>query len=179
MVRTGPTIHASAVLIGPHAVLIRGSAGAGKSRLALNLIQSAPHGPLKLARLVADDRVHVQAAHARLVARPPAAIAGLLEIRGIGIRQLPYEPLAVVSWVVDLGEAGTSRMPDSAAITTNIEGIELPRLAVAPGCDPFPMVLAVLTSGSVLAMAAYLDRARSGRRESQSLTTAGLRARSG
>jgi HPr kinase/phosphorylase len=179
MARIGPTIHASAVLIGAHAILIRGPTGSGKSRLALNLIQSVAHGPLAFVRLVADDRVHVQAAHGRLVARAPVAIAGLLEIRGIGIQHLPYEPVAAVSWVVDLGEAGTQRMPDGAAMTANIEGIELPRLAVAPGRDPFPMVLAVLTSGSVSAMTACPDHARSGSRESQSTVTAGLRARSG
>jgi len=154
-VSAGPTIHASAVLVGAHAILIRGPAGSGKSRLALNLIQSVPRGGLAFVRLVADDRVHVQAAHARLIARPPAAVAGLLEIRGIGIRQLPYEPMAAVSWVIDLGEAGAQRMPVGAAIATNIEGIRLPRLAVAPGCDPFPMVLAVLTSSPLSAMAAY------------------------
>jgi len=144
-VNTSPTIHASVVLVGAHAVLIRGPAGAGKSRLVLNLIQAAPHGPLTFARLVADDRVHVEACHSRLIARPPATLAGLLEVRGLGIRQLPYEPAAAVSWVVDLGAATSMRMPEGAAARAIIEGVPLPRLAVAPGCDPFPVVLAALT----------------------------------
>jgi HPr kinase/phosphorylase len=144
-VNVSPTIHASVVLVGARAVLIRGPAGTGKSRLVLNLIQAASHGPLIFARLVADDRVHVEASHGRLIARPPAALAGLLEVRGLGIRELPYEPMAAVSWVVDLEAAASLRMPEGAATQAIIEGVPLPRLAVAPGCDPFPAVLAALT----------------------------------
>src|SRR5674476_414176 len=51
------TIHASAVLIGPKAALIRGPAGSGKSQLVWDLLQSA----LPFTRLVADDRAHVEA----------------------------------------------------------------------------------------------------------------------
>jgi HPr kinase/phosphorylase len=144
-VNFGPTIHASAVLAGAHAILIRGPSGAGKSRLALAFIQ-ARHcdGVLLFTRLVADDRVDVAAAHGRLLARPAPALAGLLEVRGIGIIRLPHEPVAVVSLVVDLD--GGERMPDAAATRTCIEGIWLPRLAAAPG-NPFPAVLAALTSG--------------------------------
>ena len=110
-----PTIHASALLVGARAILVRGPAGAGKSRLVLNLLHATANGSLAFARLVADDRVHVVSAHGRLIARPPAALAGLLEVRGLGIRQLPYEPVAAVSWVVDLGTATSVRMPDGAA----------------------------------------------------------------
>jgi HPr kinase/phosphorylase len=138
------TIHASAVLIGAGAVLIRGPAGAGKSRLAFDFIQAGANGRLAFARLVADDRVYVAAAHGRLIARPPPSLAGLIEIRGIGIRRLPHEPLAVVRLVVDLG-AAAERMPQAAAMETLIDGIRLPRLAVAPGADAFSLVLAALT----------------------------------
>ena len=141
-----PTIHASAVLTGARAVLIRGPAGAGKSRLALNLIQAASRGQLVFARLVADDRVHIEAAHGRLIARPPTALAGLLEVRGFGITQLPYEPVAVVSWVVDLGSAAPMRMPDDEAERALVAGVRIRRLSVAPHCDPVPMVLAAVTS---------------------------------
>ena len=54
-----PTIHACAVLVGARAFLIRGPAGAGKSRLALELIQAAGTDRLAFVRLIADDRVHV------------------------------------------------------------------------------------------------------------------------
>jgi HPr kinase/phosphorylase len=141
-----PTIHASAVLVGARAVLIRGPANSGKSRLALNLIQAASNGQLIFARLVADDRVHVEAAHDRLIARPPAALAGLLEVRGLGIWRLPYEPIAVVSWVVDLDVAEPMRIPDDTAAHAVVAGIRLRRLAVAPGRDPVPMVLVAVES---------------------------------
>jgi HPr kinase/phosphorylase len=144
-VSAAPTIHASAVLVGARAVLIRGPAGSGKSRLALDLIQAASRGALTFARLVADDRVHVTSAHGRLVARSPAALAGYLEVRGLGIRALPHEPMAVVSWVVDLDDATSMRLPTDAAMRTEIEGVTLPRLAVAPGCAPLPLLLAALT----------------------------------
>jgi serine kinase of HPr protein (carbohydrate metabolism regulator) len=144
----GATIHASAVLVGARAVLIRGPSGSGKSRLALDLVQAAARGALRFARLVADDRVHAQAVHGRLLVRPPQALAGLMEIRGLGLKTLPYEPLAVVGQVVDLGDPEAQRLPEPAARTATIEGITLPRLGVAPGHDPFPLVLAALTCGS-------------------------------
>jgi HPr kinase/phosphorylase len=137
-----PTIHACAVLVGARAVLIRGPAGAGKSRLALKLIQAAGTDRLAFVRLIADDRVHVAAAHGRLIAQAPANLAGLLEIRGVGIRRLPHEPMAVVGLVVDLATA-TERMPQAAE--TEIEGVRLPRLAVAREADAFSLVLAGLT----------------------------------
>lgn len=150
-----PTIHASVVLVGARAVLIRGPAGSGKSRLVLNLIQAASNGPLIFARLVADDRVLVRAVHDRLIAQPPAALAGFLEVRGLGIQQLQYEPMAVVSWVVDLDVATPMRMPDSADTQTVIAGVKIPRLAVARGCDPIPIVLAAVTSFHFLSAAAH------------------------
>jgi HPr kinase/phosphorylase len=138
------TIHASAVLVGAGAILIRGPAGIGKSRLALELIRAAADGRLGFGRLVADDRVFVTASHGRLIARAPPQLAGLLEIRGIGIRRLPFEPMAVVRLVVDLA-AETERMPVASAFEAEIGGLRLPRLAVAPGADPLFMVLAALT----------------------------------
>ncbi|MGZ3349538.1 MAG: serine kinase, partial [Xanthobacteraceae bacterium] len=73
-----PTVHASAVLAGARAVLIRGPAGAGKSRLALALIDAAQAGLLPFARLVGDDRVHLEPHHGRLVVRPAPPLAGLI-----------------------------------------------------------------------------------------------------
>jgi serine kinase of HPr protein (carbohydrate metabolism regulator) len=142
------TVHASAVLIGAHAVLIRGPAGSGKSRLALALIGAAPSRALPFARLVGDDRVHLEAGHGRLLVRPHAALAGLIEVRGLGIRRLPYEPLAAVGLVVDLADAGAERLPAAAAQSAEIAGIRLPRLAVAAGDNPLPAVLALLATAA-------------------------------
>jgi HPr kinase/phosphorylase len=139
-----PTIHASAVLIGAHAVLIQGPAGSGKSRLALALLQAVDRGALPFARLVGDDRVHIEAAHGRLLVRPAQALAGLIEVRGLGIRRVPYEPLAAVGMVVELGQAEAGRLPDPGSQQAEIAGIRLPRLAVAASIDPLPLMLALL-----------------------------------
>ncbi len=140
-----PSIHASCVLVGARAVLIRGPSGAGKSRLAWRLIQAERRGDVAFARLVSDDRTLVSAAHGRLVARPAAPLAGMIELRGIGIRHVPYEPMAVVGLVVDLA-AASDRMPGSDVAT--VAGVELPRLAVAPDRDPFPLVLAAVAGAA-------------------------------
>jgi serine kinase of HPr protein (carbohydrate metabolism regulator) len=138
------TVHASAVLVGSHAALIRGPAGSGKSRLALDLLHASQAGLLTFARLVADDRVYLAACHGRLLARAPEPIAGLLEVWGLGMRQVPYEQTAVVGLVVDLAGAGAARMPARAERETTIAGIKLPRLAVAAGADALLQVLAYL-----------------------------------
>jgi HPr kinase/phosphorylase len=143
------TVHASAVLAGRRAVLIRGPAGAGKSRLALALIQAADCGLISFARLVGDDRIELAVAHGRLLARPPQALAGLIEVRGLGIRRLDYEPVAVIGLVVDLAVAEAERLPEAAAEEIEVAGIKLPRLAIGPGSDPLPAVLArLLTAGA-------------------------------
>jgi serine kinase of HPr protein (carbohydrate metabolism regulator) len=138
------TVHASAVLVGARAVLIRGPSGAGKSRLAFQLIQGAGGGGMLFTRLVGDDRVHLESAAGRLVVRPAEALAGLIELRGAGIQRLPYEPRAVVGLVVDLDAADAQRLPERH--TVEIEGVALPRLAVAAGAAALPAVLALLTS---------------------------------
>ena len=141
-----PTIHASAVLVGARAVLICGPSGAGKSRLALALIAAAEAGGLAFARLVADDRCRLEPRHGRLLVRPAAELTGLIEVRGLGIRRLPFEPLAVVGLVVDLAAADGDRLPEGASQHVTLQGIEVARLAVAPGIEPFPLVLAALAT---------------------------------
>lgn len=136
-----PTIHASAVLVGARAVLIRGPSGSGKSALAVALLRAADEGRLRFARLVADDRAHVEPAHGRLLVRPAPVLAGLVEIRGIGVRNIPYEPVAVIGLVVDLAAADAARMPMACEAEADLEGIRLPRLAVAAGVDPLVPVL--------------------------------------
>jgi HPr kinase/phosphorylase len=146
MVPPAPTIHASAVLVGPRALLIRGPSGSGKSRLALTLIELARSGSLPFVRLVADDRVHLEARHGRLVARPAETLAGLIEVRGVGLMRLSYEASAVVGLVVDLADADTQRLPEGTSRRTKIEGIELPRLAVACEAMALPAVFALINS---------------------------------
>ncbi len=141
-----PSVHASAVLVGARAVLIRGPSGAGKSRLALALLRAAEAGQLPFAMLVADDRSQLEPRHGRLLVRPAAELTGLIEVHGLGIRRLPHEPVAVVGLVVDLAAADGERLPAHASERVTLDGIELTRLAVAGGADPVPLVLAALTT---------------------------------
>ena len=142
------TIHASAVLVGPKAVLIRRPSGCGKSRLAWELLVAATQGLLPFARLVADDRAYLENRAGRLVVRPAQALAGMIEIRGLGIRKVEVEPLAVIGLVVDLDAADVARHPEKAAATAVIDGIALPRLGVAAGEDGLPLVLAAVRTPS-------------------------------
>jgi serine kinase of HPr protein (carbohydrate metabolism regulator) len=148
MASASPSVHASAVLAGARAVLIRGAAGTGKSRLALALIGAAQTGLLRFALLVGDDRVHLEAWHGRLLVRPTAALAGLIEVRGIGIRRLDHEPRAIVGLVVDLAAEDAERLPTFGEHV--ISGIRLPRLAIAPGWEPLqPLIAALATTSDI------------------------------
>jgi HPr kinase/phosphorylase len=109
-------VHASAVAIAGRAILILGGAGSGKSALALALTGRG-------ADLVADDRVSLLRKGRALVVRPPAAIAGLVEARGLGILRLPAAPEAVAVLAVDLDRPHSARMPQRETIA--YLGVEL------------------------------------------------------
>ena len=123
-------IHASAVVLEGGAVMIRGRAGAGKTHLALALIDRWQQQG-RLARLLADDQVFVLRRSGRLMAHTPRAIAGLAEIRGVGIVELPHEPAAPVDLVVELVER---ELPAAPLSTVRIEAVDLPLLTLR-GCD--------------------------------------------
>lgn len=97
-------IHASCVAIGNKGVLLLGKSGAGKSDLALRLIDSG-------AKLVADDRTILFVKNGALHARAPATIRGLLEIRGAGIVEMPVRGQVRLALAVMLGQEG-ARLPE-------------------------------------------------------------------
>lgn len=111
------SIHASCVLLGgageafgapPEAgVLLKGPSGSGKSDLALRLIGRG-------GMLVADDRTELFRDGTALAARAPCALAGLLEIRGVGILELPYAASAKITLVIELvSQADVVRLPEA------------------------------------------------------------------
>jgi HPr kinase/phosphorylase len=117
-------VHATAVAIGDRAVLIRGPSGAGKSDLALRLIDGG-------ARLVADDQSELQRIGERILVRAPAAIAGLLEVRGMGIVRIEALPEAMLALVVDLRPApDIERLPDIRG--EDLLGLTVPAISLAP-----------------------------------------------
>lgn len=128
-------VHATAIAIGAPggfaAALIRGAPGSGKSDLALRCLGLGA-SPLVagIARLVADDQVLLTRRAARLVATAPAAIRGLVEVRGLGIVPLASVDHAVVALVVDLvPRDAVPRLPDPPGRAVLL-GLEVPRVAL-------------------------------------------------
>jgi len=120
-------LHATCVEVDGAAVLLRGPSAAGKSDLALRLIDEG-------ARLVADDQVQVTAVRGELIASAPAQLTGKIEVRGIGIVELDPEqltPRARVTLAADLGpSADIARMPHRT--TARLDDIDIPLVAIAP-----------------------------------------------
>ena len=117
-------VHATAIAIDGAAVLLRGPPGAGKSDLALRLIDGG-------ARLVADDQTELRREKARIMVRAPAAIAGLIEVRGIGIMRVGAVDEAPLAMLVDLAAAAEiERLPESRF--EEVLGVAIPLIALAP-----------------------------------------------
>ena len=142
----GKSVHASAVKVGPRAVLIRGPSGSGKSRLAFELISSGPCWQLPPTLLVGDDRVYLDTAGGEIVVRPQPRLAGLIEIRGLGIRQVEFAAEAMVGLIVDLAADDAERLPSDDALQVSIFGVKIPRIPVASDFAPLPLVVAALTT---------------------------------
>ena len=140
------SVHASAVLVGNRAVLIRGPSGAGKSRLAFDLILAGRSGQIPKAVLIGDDRVHLDTGDGQIVVRPARELAGLIEIRGLGIRRCDFAEAAVVGLVVDLCAADAERLPAPETLLARVSGVKIPRIPVGKGYAPLPLVVAALTT---------------------------------
>ena len=120
-------IHATAVLIGARAVLLRGPSGSGKSQIALALLRRDEPGlPV---RLVGDDVISLSAAGGRLLVAGHPRTEGKIEIRGAGIAREPHLASAAAALVVDLGATG-ERLPEADDSHCTLLGISLPRLAL-------------------------------------------------
>jgi HPr kinase/phosphorylase len=116
---TRTLLHASCVDLRGTGVVLLGPSGCGKSDLALRLIDGG-------ARLVADDRVAIERRGERLIARPPQAIAGLIEVRGLGIMRIEHCPSSALVLVVALCSTPPPRLPERAIY--QVLGVALPCL---------------------------------------------------
>ncbi len=113
------TLHATAIALGDKAALIRGPSGSGKSDLALRCIMHPPTSfSTTSALLVADDRVVLEKRGPSLIASPPSTLAGLIEVRGLGIYHLEHKSAVPVTLIVDLvPREHIERLPEATART--------------------------------------------------------------
>ncbi|HUH83985.1 MAG TPA: HPr kinase/phosphatase C-terminal domain-containing protein [Stellaceae bacterium] len=117
-------IHGTSVALGGDGILLQGPSGSGKSDLALRLIDGG-------ARLIADDQTELSLVEGELRLRAPTAIAGRIEVRGLGILPVPTvasAPLRLVVALVPPGEI--ERLPEPQFCT--LLGRNVPLLALAP-----------------------------------------------
>ena len=118
-------VHGTCVAIDEFGVLIIGPPGSGKSDLALRLVDLG-------ARLVADDYLYVEASGQELLATVPDTIAGMMEVRGLGIVTLPYLDTCRVGLCVELVEpVRVPRLPKSGRMTT-YENLDIPSFELSP-----------------------------------------------
>lgn len=116
------TLHASCVAIDGRAVLIEGRSGEGKSDLALRLIDRG-------AVLVSDDYTICTRTDGALIGSAPANITGKIEVRGIGVIDMPHQDRVPVALLVTILE-DPPRMPE-APKKRRIAGIDIPEVALA------------------------------------------------
>jgi len=119
---SGQLLHATAVVRDGWAVLLTGPPGAGKSDLALRLIDRG-------WTLLADDYVRLEAGDGRVFAHAPETTRGLLEVRGIGLLPFPIHGPAPVALVADLGRT-PERLPAPEA--TEFGCVRVPLIALEP-----------------------------------------------
>jgi len=115
---------AGCVAIAGRAILIEGAPGSGKSTLALALIDRG-------AVLIGDDGVTLDRQEGRLIASPPPNIAGLLEVRNLGLLTFPTTSAVPVALVLRL-DPQAPRFIDGAELA-EIGGTKLPVIRLWPG----------------------------------------------
>ncbi len=124
-------LYGTCVALAGEAALLTGPSGSGKSDLALRFILETP--PELQPALVSDDQTCVEERSGTLLASAPPAIAGKLEVRGLGILDIPCRAEARLRLIVRLAEHHEiARLPPSPLPWQKVCGIRLPVLTLAP-----------------------------------------------
>ena len=113
-------VHATTVAKDGRGVVIAGRSGSGKSDLALRLIDRG-------FVLVSDDQTMISKSGERLIATAPGTIRGKIEVRGIGILEMPNAESAAVSLWVELSNE-IKRLPDDEK--HKILGVDVPQISL-------------------------------------------------
>ena len=143
-------LHATTIALGDWAVALCGPPGAGKSDLALRMLDQG-------AILVSDDQTLLNPRDGRILASPPVNIAGKLEVRGLGLFDVPYRSAVPLGLVVDLRpQAEIERLPETAY--RELCGVPVRAIALDPGGLSAPQKLRLaLREEAALIMCASAD----------------------
>jgi serine kinase of HPr protein (carbohydrate metabolism regulator) len=143
-------LHGTVVALGGKAAIIRGAPGSGKSDLALRCLAVAPTALIPCpAQLVADDRAEVRRQGDRLVVAAPATIGSKLEVRGLGIIDVPSAPSCELVLIAELTTPDKiERLPDPQPYA-EIMGVRVPLVRLAPFEASAPVKLLLALSQSI------------------------------
>ncbi|URK86631.1 HPr kinase/phosphorylase [Rhizobium sp. RCAM05350] len=139
-------VHATAVVLGSLGFLFVGPSGTGKTMTALSCLAAARNCGL-FAALVADDQVVISVCNDRIIARRPASIAGLAEVRGAGIVAVETIPAAVIDFAIQpVKPPCEPRLPPENEWFSLPSGDYLPlhRLPLAEGLNSFEFLRLIL-----------------------------------
>lgn len=119
-------IHATLICLNNKGILLTGKSGVGKSDVALRMIME------KGAVLIADDRVNIEDINGKLYGSTPQEIAGLLEVRNVGICQFDFKPRSEIVLCVELcsDRKELERLPDDEHV--DFLGVSLTKLKLYP-----------------------------------------------
>ncbi len=132
--------HGTCILVAGTGVLLRGPSGIGKSDLAFRMIESDD------AMLVADDQIRLRRIDRRLMASPPRQLAGLIEVRGLGILSRPHHQTCRIGLVIDLVEReDVPRLPEPR--TVDIMEVTVPNVRLCAFDASTPVKVAALAKG--------------------------------
>ena len=113
--------HATSIVIDSFGLMISGLSGIGKSDLALRLIDSG-------ATLISDDITICKRVNNKVYLFPPNKTKGLLEVREIGIINVPYVENINLVMIIDLLKKNNERIPEEKF--RKILGLNFPVLSL-------------------------------------------------